>query len=160
MELTGTLFFCLLKYLAKNLIDELYLSSSLSLDNKYFECKLTLLSQERMVWYSFLQQLFLKNSECGQHIELVYLLIFVFFELKNLETEKTKKRIRKTKEKILEKVKESIMIEEIVETKISKKTAKNVKSPEQAVEAVNNMEKLLKVKNINVMACLPTRQNI
>ena len=102
----------------------------------------------------------MKNSECGQHIELVYLLIFVFFELKNLETEKTKKRIRKTKEKILEKVKESIMIEEIVETKISKKTAKNVKSPEQAVEAVNNMEKLLKVKNINVMACLPTRQNI
>ena len=90
----------------------------------------------------------------------MYLLIFVFFELKNLETEKTKKRIRKTKEKILEKVKESIMIEEIVETKISKKTAKNVKSPEQAVEAVNNMEKLLKVKNINVMACLPTRQNI
>ena len=52
------------------------------------------------------------------------------------------------------------MIEEIVETKISKKTAKNVKSPEQAVEAVNNMEKLLKVKNINVMACLPTRLNI
>ena len=102
----------------------------------------------------------MKNSECGQHIELVYLLIFVFFELKNLETEKTKKRIRKTKEKILEKVKESIMIEEIVETKISKKTAKNVKSPEQAVEAVNNMEKLLKVKNINVMACLPTRPNI
>ena len=90
----------------------------------------------------------------------MYLLIFVFFELKNLETEKTKKRIRKTKEKILEKVKESIMIEEIVETKISKKTAKNVKSPEQAVEAVNNMEKLLKVKNINVMACLPTRLNI
>ena len=90
----------------------------------------------------------------------MYLLIFVFFELKNLETEKTKKRIRKTKEKILEKVKESIMIEEIVETKISKKTAKNVKSPEQAVEAVNNMEKLLKVKNINVMACLPTRPNI
>ena len=77
-----------------------------------------------------------------------------------METEKTKKRIRKTKEKILEKVKESIMIEEIVETKISKKTAKNVKSPEQAVEAVNNMEKLLKVKNINVMACLPTRPNI
>ena len=102
----------------------------------------------------------MKNSECGQHIELVYLLIFVFFELKNLETEKTKKRIRKTKEKILEKVKESIMIEEIVETKISKKTVKNVKSPEQAVEAVNNMEKLLKVKNINVMACLPTRPNI
>ena len=102
----------------------------------------------------------MKNSECGQPIELVYLLIFVFFELKNLETEKTKKRIRKTKEKILEKVKESIMIEEIVETKISKKTAKNVKSPEQAVEAVNNMEKLLKVKNINVMACLPTRPNI
>ena len=102
----------------------------------------------------------MKNSECGQHIELVYLLIFVFFELKNLETEKKKKRIRKTKEKILEKVKESIMIEEIVETKISKKTAKNVKSPEQAVEAVNNMEKLLKVKNINVMACLPTRPNI
>ena len=90
----------------------------------------------------------------------MYLLIFVFFELKNLETEKTKKRIRKTKEKILEKVKESIMIEEIVETKISKKTAKNVKSPEQAVEAVNNIEKLLKVKNINVMACLPTRPNI
>ena len=49
-----------------------------------------------------------------------YLLIFVLFQLKNLETDPTKKRIRKTKEEILKKVKESIMIDEIANEDIKK----------------------------------------
>ena len=49
-----------------------------------------------------------------------YLLIFVLFQLKNLETDATKKRIRKTKEEILKKVKESIMIDEIANEDIKK----------------------------------------
>ena len=49
-----------------------------------------------------------------------YLLIFVLFQLKNLETNATKKRIRKTKEEILKKVKESIMIDEIANEDIKK----------------------------------------
>ena len=52
-----------------------------------------------------------------------------------------KKRIRKTIEEILQKVKESIMIEEIVNEDIEK-TEKGFKSPEQAVEAINNMVRM------------------
>ena len=54
---------------------------------------------------------------------------------------KRKKRIRKTIEEILQKVKESIMIEEIVNEDIEK-TEKSFKSPEQAVEAINNMVRM------------------
>ena len=44
----------------------------------------------------------------------------IFSQLKNLETDETKKRIRKTKEEILKKMKDSIMIEEIVNEDIEK----------------------------------------
>ena len=55
-----------------------------------------------------------------------------------METDKTKKRIRKTKEEILKKVKVLILIGEIVNKDIEK-TAKSVKNSEEAVEAVNNI---------------------
>ena len=62
----------------------------------------------------FLQQQDLfKNTECDQYLQLVYLLIFIFwFYLKDSETDETKRRIRKTKEEIFNNVKDSIMIEE------------------------------------------------
>ena len=61
-----------------------------------------------------------------------------------------KKRIRKTKEEILKKVKDSIMIEETVNEDIEK-TAKSVKSPDEAVEKVNNMEKVIKSNKCNIL---------
>ena len=50
----------------------------------------------------------------------------------------------------MKKVKESIMGEEIVNEDIEKK-AKSVKSPEEAVEAVNNMEKVIKSNKCNIL---------
>ena len=50
----------------------------------------------------------------------------------------------------MKKVKESIMGEEIINEDIEK-TAKSVKSPEKAVEAVNNMEKFIKCKKCNIL---------
>ena len=63
---------------------------------------------------------------------------------------KRKKELKKNKEEILKKVKESIMGEEIVNEDIEKK-AKSVKSPEEAVEAVNNMEKVIKSNKCNIL---------
>ena len=63
---------------------------------------------------------------------------------------KRKKELKKNKEEILKKVKESIMGEEIVNEDIEKK-AKSVKSPEEAVEAVNNMEKVIKSDKCNIL---------
>ena len=61
----------------------------------------------------------------------------------------------------MKKVKELIMIEEIVNEDI-KKTQTNkqtsVKSPEEAEEAVNNMERLLEVTNVTYYG-LPTNKN-
>ena len=55
----------------------------------------------------------------------MYLLIFVFFfQLKNLETDETKTRIKKNKEDVLKKVKESIMGEEIINEDIEKNSKK------------------------------------
>ena len=59
-----------------------------------------------------------------------------------METYKTEKRIRKTKEDIFEKVKDSIMMEEIVNEDFEK-TSNTVKSPDEALDAVNDMQKLL-----------------
>ena len=73
----------------------------------------------------------------------MYPLIFIFFQLKNLEIHEAKKIIRKTKDEVLRKVKESIMINEIVNEDF-KKTTKSVKSSEKAVEVVNEMEKIIK----------------
>ena len=44
----------------------------------------------------------------------------IFSQLKNLEIDETKKRIRKTKVEILKKMKDSIMINEIVNEDIEK----------------------------------------
>ena len=57
-----------------------------------------------------------------------------------METNETKKRITKTKEEILKKVEDSIMIVEIANEDIEE-TAKSVKNPDEAVAAVNNMDK-------------------
>ena len=59
-----------------------------------------------------------------------------------METYETEKRIRKTKEDIFEKVKDSIMMEEIVNEDFEK-TSNIVKSPDEALDAVNDMQKLL-----------------
>ena len=59
-----------------------------------------------------------------------------------METYETEKRIRKTKEDVLEKVKDSIMMEEIVNEDFEK-TSNTVKSPDEALDAVNDMQKLL-----------------
>ena len=77
--------------------------------------------------------------------------------LKNLETDKTNRRIRKTKEDILRKVKDSIMIEEIVNKDIEK-TSICIKSPDEAVQAVNNMEKNIRTKKSNIL-CLVYQQD-
>ena len=58
-----------------------------------------------------------------------------------METYETEKRIRKTKEDIFEKVKDSIMMEEIVNEDFEK-TSNTVKSPDEALDAVNDMQKL------------------
>ena len=59
-----------------------------------------------------------------------------------METYETEKRIRKTKEDIFEKVKDSIMMEEMVNEDFEK-TSNTVKSPDEALDAVNDMQKLL-----------------
>ena len=59
-----------------------------------------------------------------------------------METYETEKRIRKTKEDIFEKVKDWIMMEEIVNEDFEK-TSNTVKSPDEALDAVNDMQKLL-----------------
>ena len=59
-----------------------------------------------------------------------------------METYETEKRIRKTKEDIFEKVKDWIMMDEIVNEDFEK-TSNTVKSPDEALDAVNDMQKLL-----------------
>ena len=59
-----------------------------------------------------------------------------------MENYETKKRIGKTKEDIFEKVKDSIMMEEIVNEDFEK-TSNTIKSPDEALDAVNDMQKLL-----------------
>ena len=70
--------------------------------------------------------------------------------LKNLETNKTNRRIRKTKEDILRKVKDSIVIEEIVNKDVEK-TSICIKSPAGAVQTVNNMGKDIRTKKSNIL---------
>ena len=72
---------------------------------------------------SLQQQDLSKNTECDQYIQLVFLLIFFFFwfQLKDFETDETKRRIKKTKEEIFNNVKDSIMIEETVNKDFKKR---------------------------------------
>ena len=47
-------------------------------------------------------------------------------------------------------MKDSIMIEEIVNDDL-KKTSNNIKSPDEAVDVVNNMEKIIRSKKSNIL---------
>ena len=72
-----------------------------------------------------------------------------FFQLKNLETAETKRRMRKTKEEIFTKVK-NLAMEEIVNEDF-KKTLNSIKSPDEAADAVNNIEKNIRSKKSNIL---------
>ena len=73
-----------------------------------------------------------------------------FFPVKEFGNQQNgKKRIKTNKEEILKKVKESIMWEEIVNNDIEKTVS--VKSLEEAVEAVKNMEKVIKSNKYNIL---------
>ena len=65
---------------------------------------------------------------------------FCIFQLNNLKTDETKRKRGKPKGEILKQLKDSIMTEEIVNEDIEK-TSNSIKSQDEAVEAVNNMEK-------------------
>ena len=73
----------------------------------------------------------------------------MYFLAKEFGNRRNEKKNKK-KEEILKKVKDSIMIEEIVNEDIEK-TTKSVKSPDEAVEAVNNMEKIIKSNKSNIL---------
>ena len=66
---------------------------------------------------------------------------FCNFSAKNFGNQRNENRIRKTKEQTLKKMYESIIVNEIVNQYIEK-TAKNVKSSDEAVEVIHNMEKI------------------
>ena len=61
------------------------------------------------------------------------------------KTDETKRRIKKTKEKIFKKLKDSMMMmmEEVVNEDFEK-TSNSMKSPGEAVDVVNNMEKIIR----------------
>ena len=64
-----------------------------------------------------------------------------------METDETKRRIRKTKEEIFKYVKDSIIMEEIVNEDFET-ISNSMKSPDEAVDVVSNMgKKLLEVRN-------------
>ena len=50
-----------------------------------------------------------------------FFFFFFWFQLKDFETDETKRRIKKTKEEIFNNVKDSIMIEEIVNKDFEKR---------------------------------------
>ena len=102
---------------------------------------------------------FSKNSECGYHLEVVYLLNFyIFFQLKNFNTEVTTKEIRKTKEKIMKHVKESTIINEIANEDIEN-TAKASKVQMRQWTSLKKWRNLLEVTNV-VFSDLPTNKVI
>ena len=72
----------------------------------------------------------------------MYLLnfLYVFLQLKNFETEKTRKKINKTNKEIVKHMKELIMSNEIA-SQLIENTAKNIKSWEEAMEVVREKEK-------------------
>ena len=62
---------------------------------------------------------------------------------------KRKKKIRKTKEEIFKKVKDSVMMKEIF-NEYFEKTSNSIKSPDEAVDVVNKMEKCFISKKSNI----------
>ena len=70
-----------------------------------------------------------------------------------METDETKRGIRKTKEKIFKKLKDLIMMEEIFNQHINKikkdkKIWNSIKSPGEAVGVVNNMKNIIRSKKL------------
>ena len=61
------------------------------------------------------------------------------------KTDEKKRRIKKTKEKIFKKLKDSMMMmmEEVVNEDFEK-TSNSMKSPGEAVDVVNNKEKIIR----------------
>ena len=72
----------------------------------------------------------------------MYLLnfLYVFLQLKNFETEKTRKKINKTNKETGKHMKELIMSNKIA-SQLTENTAKNIKSWEEAMEVVREKEK-------------------
>ena len=72
----------------------------------------------------------------------MYLLnfLYVFLQLKNFGTEKTRKKINKTNKEIVKHMKELIMSNEIA-SQLIENTAKSIKSWEEAMEVVREKEK-------------------
>lgn len=58
----------------------------------------------------------------------VFTYFCIFFSLKNLKTDKTKRRVRKTKEETFQKIKDLLMMEETV-NKDFEKGSKEYKKP-------------------------------
>ena len=125
-----------------------YLGFRLVLFTEIFESKLIFLQLESMVqFYLCSNMTSFENSECYQYLELVYLLIFVFgFQLKDLEADETRKRIRKTKQEIFKKVKDLIMMEEIVKEDLEKHQTVKKAQMKQQVQLIIQ-KKLLQVRN-------------
>ena len=67
-----------------------------------------------------------------------------------MKTDETKRRIRKIKEEIFKKVKDSIMMVEIVK-KNFEKTSNTINSPDEPVDAHKNMEKIIRSKKSNIL---------
>ena len=127
-----------------------YLGFRLVLFTEIFESKLIFLQLESMVqFYLCSNMTFFENSECDQYLELVYLLFFFFsffFQLKDLEADETRKRIRKTKQEIFKKVKDLIMMEEIVKEDLEKHQTVKKAQMKQQVQLIIQ-KKLLQVRN-------------
>ena len=70
--------------------------------------------------------------------------------MKNFETEETTKKIKKTKEKIMKQIKESIMSEENVRRDI-KESTRNVKNSDEVAEVAKEMEKTLKSYKCSIL---------
>ena len=70
--------------------------------------------------------------------------------MKNFETGETTKKIKKTKEKIMKQIKESIMSEENVRRDI-KESTRNVKNSDEVAEVVKEMEKTLKNNKCSIL---------
>ena len=93
-------------------------------------------------------------------VELVYLLIFVFFQLRKFETEKKKNQKNQRRNfKIDERVNSDRGSSYWKNIEDIEKTAESVKSLEEAVEVVNNMEKIIKSNKCNILAYLPYQQD-
>ena len=75
---------------------------------------------------------------------------FLYFQLTSLDTDETTRTITKTKEETIKRVKEPILIDEIANQDVENK-AKKVKNLEEAVEVVNDMQKIIRSNNCFIL---------